>query len=597
MTLRAIAGLVAFNLGVLGVGSAILWGLGAVRWGTDLARLAGVAYLLGLAASMVVLTLELVLGVPVDLVTSAVSLAFLAAAGLVFGMRRRRVRPALRPPGWRFPRISVFGAVFVAGIVVLLESLFRAARLSSILAEWDGWWFWVPKAKAIYFFGGLDPELLQLIPRPSYPPGLPAIHAVAFEAMGAADDTTLHLQYWFYVVGFVGALAGLLAPRVRPNVLYPLLLVALLAPSFVARFTWTYADLPLGYFIAVAALLVFLWIEERRGWYLPAAAVLLSGAMLTKREGILFAACVLLAGLVASWSERRATLPRLAVCGLVAFALALPWRIWLVNHGLPSDASGAGLLGTFTHLERAWPSVKLVVTTLLDPDLWLLAPVVIAIAIVLASLAGARRASIYAGGFAVGAIAVASWIIWSDASLPITQDDGENPIVRLTGTSILVLLSLTPLLLERAWSGRGELRIPVRAIAAADAFAARSLAAWAIVAVAAFAYPASMLIGYSGQTLPGGWPRFPSTSDCVSAPVPGQPVRLVVGYAGSYPEANTLRERAVAVGLQRPKVSQDGCGRLRVFLDDVPSAAAGAALLERAGSGGLDATLELDSNA
>lgn len=595
MTIRAIAGLVVFNLGVLGVGAVVLWGLGALRWWTDFVRLAGVTYLLGLASLMILLTFELVLGVPINLVTGAVSLVGLAAAGLALGMRRGYARPSLRPPEWYFPRISLFVAVSLSGIVVYFEGLFRAARLSSILGEWDGWWFWVPKAKAIYFFGRLEPEFLVFLPNDSYPPGLPVLHAAAFHAMGSADDVTLHVQYWFYAAGFTAALGGLLAPRVRQTILVPLLMLILMAPSFVTRLTWTYADLPLGYLMAIAALLLILWVEERRSWQLAAATILLSGAMLTKREGILFAACVLLAAFATSWRERRAVWPRLAVSGLAAFALALPWRIWFMAHGLPSDAPTAGYLGAFTYPERVWPSLKLVVTTLFDPDLWLALPVLAAVAMVAALLARAWTIAIYAGVFSIAAVAGGTWVIWSNASLPVTQNDAVNPIVRMTGTSILVLGALTPLLLERAWSGRGELRVPSRvARPGPDAFVCRSLAAWAVVLMAALVYPASMLVGYSGQTLPGGLPRFPSISDCVSAPVPGEKVRLVVGYADSYPEANVLRERAVAAGLRDTQVSQDGCGRLRVFVDDLPTVAA-ATLMANARSASLEPTFELAS--
>ena len=37
----------------------------------------------------------------------------------------------------------------------------------------------------------------------------------------------------------------------------------------------------------------------------------------------------------------------------------------------------------------------------------------------------------------------------------------------------------------------------------------RRRGAWAIVLAAALVYPASALVGYSGQTLPGALPRFP----------------------------------------------------------------------------------------
>ncbi len=117
MTLRAIVGLFAFNFALLAVGAMVLWGLGAVRWWTGFVRLAGVAYLLALAAFMTVLTLELVLGLPVTMTTNALSLAAIGGGGILLGLRTGRSRPSLPGAEWRFPRISVFAALVVAGIV------------------------------------------------------------------------------------------------------------------------------------------------------------------------------------------------------------------------------------------------------------------------------------------------------------------------------------------------------------------------------------------------------------------------------------------------------------------------------------------------
>ena len=595
--MRAIVGLVVFNITLLGVGVTILWGLAAIRSWLDLVRLAGVAYLLGLSIVIIVLTLELVLGVPVNETTGSLTLLGLAAAGLAFGIGRGHGLPSLRPTDWELPRITLFVGVLLAGIVAYFEELFRGARLASTLPEWDGWAHWIPKAKAIYYFGGVDPELLTFIPPQSYPPGLPAVHALAFHAMGSADDVTLHLQYWFYAVGFIAALGGLLATRVRQTILVSALLLILLAPSFVTRMTWTYVDLPLGYLVAIAALLVILWIEERHAWQLAAATVLFAGAMLTKREGMLFAACVLVAAFAASWTVRRAVWLRLAVAGGICLTLALPWRIWFTAQGLPGDGPSAGYLGALSDLGRGWPTVQLVVETLFDPEFWFLAPLVAAGAIVLAALARAWVIAIYAGAFTGSAILVGVWTIWSETSLPITQDDAENPVVRMTGTSVLVLCALIPLLLGRAWSVGNERGAGARMPPPGpDAFLWRPLAAWAIVLVPALSLPASMAVGYSGQALPGGWPRFPNTSDCMASPVPGMPVRLVVGYADSYPEANALRERAAVAGLPATKVTLDGCGRLRVFVDDLPSIASAAPLMAKARSARLEPSLESDAS-
>ena len=594
MTLRAIAGLALLNGALLGVGGAMLWGLGAVRWWTDLVRLGGVAHLLGVAATMIALTLQLVVGIQVTGASGALTLVVLACAGAGIGVARGRQRPGL-VPGWQLPRVSPFVAVLVAGFVVYFEALFRAARLSSILPEWDGWWFWVPKAKAIYFFGELDPDLLSQIANPSYPPGLPVVHALAFGAMGSADETTLHVQYWFYAVGFAAAVAGLLAPRVRQAIWVPLLVLIFLAPSFLTRMTWTYADVPLGYLVTVAALLVILWIDDARPWQLHAAMALLGGAMLTKREGVLFALAVLLAALVATRARRRELWPRLIVTLVAAFGLALSWRVWLVANGLPGDGPAGGYLGLFDHLGRAWPSLELVVETLIDRDLWLVVPLLSFVAIAFAAVARERTLWVFAASFTAAFVCVATWTIWADPTLPFTQDDARNPIVRLTGTAILVLGTLTPLLLEHVWTRSGDLRGSVGGLAARAShlmFRPRP-AAWAIVVVAAVGYPGSMLVGSSRMTLPGGFSSFPGGTDCVSEHVRGEPARIVFAYAAAYPEAQDVQRRVRAAGLRDAEVVQDGCGRLRVFAD--VEAEAVAELIETARTARLEASLEARS--
>ena len=598
MTVRAITGLVAYNVFLLGVGAGVLWGLRGWRWWTELVRLAGVAYLLGLASLMTLLTIELVIGVPIRAATIVVSGIALVVVGIVVGWLRRHSAPGLRPPRWRVPGLTLFGALFAAGIVVYLEALFRADRIAGITREWDGWAFWMPKAQSLYHFGELEPDFLTNLPQlASYPPGLATIQAGAFHAMGSADTTSLHVQYWFFAVGFVAAVVGLLAGRVHEAILFPLLLAFLVSQSLVERITTVYADVPLGYLVAIAALLLVLWIEDGHRWQLAAATILLAGAMLTKREGLLFAAFVLVAAFAATLPERRKLWRPLLVAAVTAFALALPWRIWFTAHGIEGEGPDSGYLGAFTHLERVWPSFELAFDALFATDLWRIAPSLAVAAIVFAAVGGAWRVTVYSAVFLVAALAGATWAIWAYTALPIVRDESQNPIVRITGTTVLVLAALTPLLLQGAWSGlRSEgLQTEARPTPLRDAFVWKSPWLWAIVAVGVLSHPGSMLAGYSGSGLPGGAPLFPETADCVSAPGSGERVRLVVGYAESFPEGIRMRERAAAAGLDDTQLAQDGCGRLRVYVDDLASAAESQVLMERAQAAGLNPTLEAGS--
>ena len=120
-----------------------------------------------------------------------------------------------------------------------------------------------PEAQSIYSFGGLDEELLDPLPGPSYPPLVPVLDAAAFHLMGSPDVVTLHVQYWLLGVGFVWALAGLLSERAPAWILWPFVLLLLVAPRIGRRFQTAEADLLLDYLFVLAALLVVLWILDR----------------------------------------------------------------------------------------------------------------------------------------------------------------------------------------------------------------------------------------------------------------------------------------------------------------------------------------------
>ena len=454
MTQRALAGIVGLNALVLVVGSGLLWGFRGWRAWTDLVRLAGLAYLLGAASLFVVFTFELVVGVPFG-VTSMLSTGLaLAAGGIVVGSLRGHERPAVAPPGWRFPRPSILDAFFIAALVVCLQALVRSGRLQGPGPDWDAWRAWTLRAKSIYYSGHLDETIPSIGQYPSYPPGLSALQAAAFHAMGSADTITLHQLNAYLAVGFVAAVAGLLASRVHKLILLPFLLVLFVMPHGLPEWgTQLMADLPMGFFLATAALLVALWFGDRQGWRLGVAAVLLGGAMLTKREGIMFAAIIVCAALAASWRERRAAWPALATMGLTAFALAIPWRIWFTTAGVPSDAPESGYLGFLSDLDRVWPALRLVVSSMFTYDYWLVVPTLGLVACALALAAGARRLPIFMLVIVAASIAGSTWVIASNPIFGLTRDYGLNPVGRLVGGTVLMLAVATPLLLERAWSG------------------------------------------------------------------------------------------------------------------------------------------------
>jgi hypothetical protein len=457
VTLRAILGLAGLNGAYAVLGTALLWAIrGLPRW-SDVLRLAGLGYLLGLASFGVVWTQLLVVGVPLDGRTLVLSLVLgtAAAAGAAVLLRRERPHGLGDPARHASTGGVLVTAVGIALAALLLEAMFRSARLQSLQA-YDAWAFWVPKAKAIYYFGGLDHQLFTTLANPTYPPLVPILDAAAFHAMGSADVSSFHLQYWFLVVGATAAVAGCLYRHVPAWLLWPSLLLVLTVPRMASGLLVPQADVLVDVLFVVGVLLLVLWLRDARGWRLAAVAVLFAGAGLTKREGLLFAAAALGVGLAASFGRRRAVWPRLlAVAALVAVA-ALPWRLWYARQGIggeaPSDAGAGG------SVDRMLDALRLSFDVLFDTTLWSVVPIVALVAVGAAFVWGDRRVAAYLAAVLALVFLGGAWVTYAFRELPITADESLNPIVRYNGAIVLLAAVATPLLLGSVWRSGPEER-------------------------------------------------------------------------------------------------------------------------------------------
>src|SRR4051812_20927967 len=431
------------------VGSSVLFGLRG--WGSwaELLRLGGVAYMLGVASLATVLIAELVVGIPLGFASILGTSAVLVVLAGVVGRRGGHGLPPLRSP-LSLPRITWVAAVGAVLAVVYLEAAFRAARLAG-LYEFDAWDFWVPKAKAIYFFGGFDEQFFRELINQSYPPAVPVLEAAAFHFMGAADVVTLHVQFWFFFAGFLASLVGLLSRRVPAVFLWVPLTLLLATPYLGPHFIQPTADFLVDELFVLAALLLALWLLDREDWKLGAVAVLLAGVALTKREGYVFAASALLAAGVVTFPERRAAWPRLAAVGVAAVVATIPWRVLLSVRDLSGGGPEAGGTGLFAKAGRACPSLRLALTTLFDFDTWLLVAPLLLLAVAAAFVAGERVLAGYAALLLVFGLAAFTYATWAFPSLGISTNPALNPIIRLTGEVVLLAAALTPLLLARAW--------------------------------------------------------------------------------------------------------------------------------------------------
>ena len=477
MTPYAIATLSAYNLVLAGMGSALMFALRPELALRDFFRLAGVSYLLGVAAAMVTFSIVIVLGIPFGWPSMVVCVLLVAGAGTFAGLRRRSSGRPGRALALTLPSACVFALA-----VVLLEAVFRKGRLQGLI-EFDGWDSWGPKVKALYFFGRLQPHFLADLPGGSYPPGLPALLSGTLHAMGSPDVVTVHLQFWFLGLGFVGAVLGLLVTRVEPLLIAPFVLLVFVMPDIRSRSVDMYGDLTMGYAVAIAALLLALWVVDRSDWRVVAAAVICAGAVLTKREAIVLVACVVIASLLASADWRRPA----AVLG-ASLAAWVVWQVWLSAHHLPGNGPSGGL-HFLRDWGRGWDALDTVLDNLFTFDLWLVSVTIALVAIGLCVFVRSWRLVVYAGVLTVLLVLGCSAILWSDPSLQLTD---INVVSRLVGSVALCIVALTPLLLQHAWGEPRRWRIAVW----------HRVLAWGAIAAAAIAYPV-VLLAQGGAGFPG----------------------------------------------------------------------------------------------
>lgn len=446
MTIRALAGLAAFHALFVLVGTALLFALGGLTRRRDVARLVGLSYLLGIAALGIVWTWLLAAGVPFGTVTILVTAVAAAALAVVAGRRRGFTLGSREPSAVRPATLVAAAGLAVVG--VYLESLFRSARLEG-LYSFDGWAFWVPRGKAIYFTGGFDPSLFAAVPHASYPPVVPILDAAAFHAMGSPDVVTLHVQYWLFALGFVAAAAGLLVRRVPGWILWPPLALVLVLPRMRASLLAAQADYLLDYLVVTAAILLTLWLAERRPWHLHAAAVLLACGAIVKREGSVLAACVLVAAAAAAMRSWRWAWPRLVLVGILVLVAILPWRLWYRANGIEGELGTGGIRDALS--QRTLDSLRLAFDVLTTSGRWSVVPAVGLAAIVLAAIWGHRRHAAFAGAAVLLLTLAGASTSVVFPEIGVTDDEAVNPIVRLTAGTILLLACLTPLLLAGVW--------------------------------------------------------------------------------------------------------------------------------------------------
>lgn len=450
---RSVGGILAAQSLFLVAGLGVLWALRGWRTWAELLRLAGVAYVLGVAVVGVEATLVLVGGAGVP--TSTVLALALGTAAATGGYASLRRRPFPRAGGFARLRTDAAGIAGLAALGItaaLLAAFYRVARVNGMQA-FDAFAFWIPKAKAIYFFGGLDETLFRTLPGPSYPLFVPALQAMDFHLMGSADQVTIALQYWFLLLGFVAAVAGLLRPRVPAVLVWTFLALAVALPELGKRMLNPQADWPLDIFFALAALCVAVWLTTGERWLLGVYALLLAAELATKREGQMLTACLLVPALAVTWRSARRAWPWLVGLAVAAYLVNVPWRIWWESRGLAPDTPDSGVGTLSAHASRIGPAIRIVLELLFDYGMWLaVVPIALAAALTLLARRDWQLPTLFAGTTLLALVGF-TWILWSIPSLPLNTSQGATPIPRAVGAVVLLAVAYAPLLLWRLLGG------------------------------------------------------------------------------------------------------------------------------------------------
>jgi hypothetical protein len=444
-------GLVGLDVGFAVAGEALLVGLGLVRGLRAALRFLPLAVVVGWAATAIAVSVTLMTGLDLSAALVIVLLGLLAGLGLVLAqlVPARQSPPALGESG-----LLGRGAA-AAGIAVLVFSFWELCRRSLASGRFDNdvWAFWLPRAKTIAYFGGLDlhPGGFASFPHADYPPLTPASEAVSFKFMDAVDPLMLPIQHWVIALAFVGALAGLLAHRVRPAVLWPSLAMLSLVPTFDNFVGSSLGEEPLVELYMLAVVAAALWLLQPEPRTAALCAIFLAAGVLAKNEGAMLAVALLLM-LLATGRPHRHPLTAAAFVAAPALAFA-SWRIWLsANHiAVPDrdfrlqDVFDISYLGD--RADRLRIALANLPRTLFDPgNLLLSTPLTLALVAVLLVARHEQRLAVFSLGTVVLAFFAYAVIYW--IGLPDIQFYLDSSAGRLMADVGLTAAVLFPLLLS-----------------------------------------------------------------------------------------------------------------------------------------------------
>src|SRR5579871_390942 len=275
----------------------------------------------------------------------------------------------------------------VAFLMALCVALYAAIMHALAYPEGDGWdSFAIWNLRARFLFCGGNEHwrdgFTQLLPwsHPDYPLLLPASIAHFWIFLGrdaAAVPAVIGFAFTFSTVGMLYAALAILRGRTRAK-LAALMLLA--TPAFITLGTSQYVDVPLGFFLLGAVVLLAL--QRERGSGLRGLAILAGisagFAAWTKNEGLLFAEALILVSVLDVVRRKYTTASRRELAWLLAGSLPLLLLVLSYKHWItgPGDlfSSPAVMLERLEQLTRYGIVAKWFAKDLLRFGGWFLVP-------------------------------------------------------------------------------------------------------------------------------------------------------------------------------------------------------------------------------
>jgi hypothetical protein len=452
--IRDVAMLLVANALLLLAGAGITHAAGIWSTPRQFAATSGVAYLAGAATVGVLAALGLIAGLSLVVWQLVAICAGLAALTLIPRPAARGFGPVIAGGG---PGRWVARSIQIAiGVYLGLQFVHDALKP---LIDWDSWAMWTMKAKALVILGGLDPRLFAgQAYRPlhlDYPLLMPALEAMDFRFMGNFDTQVIHLQAWCLLAGFVVAAAQLLRDRVPPVVLWPALLLIVVAPSLERQVASGSSDAPLAFFFTLAALAGWRFVTDGDRQSVVLLAIFASAAAATKQEGGPFVIALLVVVLVFSRAARPALL-----ASAVVVAGMVPWLVWLrVHHAIHTNGGiPAGKVLDLPYMlgraDRLWPAIDEMARQAFRPASWLLILPVALVVVVLDFWRHNRRI----GGFVLSVVGLVTaavlWAYW--IGRPEVHWYVTHSARRTVTTAVLCAGMFIPVLVSELASSQGE---------------------------------------------------------------------------------------------------------------------------------------------